>query len=253
MPPNDTLKSAVAVFPELDNLSSAMIDTWLYELPPDEQIRAKTFKSSRRLFQFVVGRHLLARLIGAQLNFVPVIVTAENGAPSVVGRNIHVSVSHSSKAIAAGFCEVAPLGVDIECARDRDVIRLASEYFHADEVATLHALTGQAQIDKFYYYWTRKEAVSKVTGRGLSRQLLGTLTMYPDFNLTIRTGNIRGHMLSIAHTSSIVPKFFCYEVCQSSCLTSLIELPRLSDNSNDCDVLTASIHTRADYPTGNQT
>lgn len=208
----DKLISSVAVFPESENVPSVLIDDWLSGLPPDEQYRARTFKASRRLFQFVVGRQLLISLISARLKFAPVIVTAENGSATVVGKDIHVSVSHSGTAIVAGFSEIAPLGVDVEVVRNRSFIRLASEYFHAEEIATLVALTGQARTDKFYYYWTRKEAVAKVMGEGLSKKILGTLTTYLDDDLTVHTRNIRGYILSIAHNSNIAPSLELFEL-----------------------------------------
>ncbi|MEA2842762.1 MAG: 4-phosphopantetheinyl transferase, partial [Actinomycetota bacterium] len=64
------------------------------------------------------------------------------------------------------FSRHAPVGIDVERARD-DLpwARLAARYFAPEEAASIDT------SDAFFACWTRKEAVVKATGTGLSQPL----------------------------------------------------------------------------------
>lgn len=62
-----------------------------------------------------------------------------------------------------------PTGLDVEALRsDLDVVALAVEALADEERAVLEALPAAERVAAFLTYWTRKEAVLKATGRGLS-------------------------------------------------------------------------------------
>jgi hypothetical protein len=48
------------------------------------------------------------------------------------------------------------------------VLRLAARFFSANETALLRTLTASGRCDRFYAYWTLKEAWLKTSGRGVS-------------------------------------------------------------------------------------
>jgi 4'-phosphopantetheinyl transferase len=82
---------------------------------------------------------------------------------------LRFNISHSRDwivcAVGAGF----ELGVDVEyCHPDRDMLRLAKRFFSPPEFAALRALSAEQCIDRFYDYWTLKEAWLKATGLGIS-------------------------------------------------------------------------------------
>jgi phosphopantetheinyl transferase len=64
------------------------------------------------------------------------------------------------------------IGVDLECARVRDVPRLARFAFSERERAQLEALPANAQPERFYILWTLKEAFAKA----LSLPLMASLS-----------------------------------------------------------------------------
>jgi 4'-phosphopantetheinyl transferase len=70
-------------------------------------------------------------------------------------------------ALAIAGCDV---GVDIEEVRPVDGA-VAERFFSAGENAALRGLRGEAWRDAFYRCWTRKEAVVKALGKGLSLRL----------------------------------------------------------------------------------
>jgi len=76
------------------------------------------------------------------------------------------------------------LGVDIEKIRgDVDTASLAERFFSLRERAGLQALPDRLRVPGFFACWTRKEAVLKATGDGLSFPLADfSVTTHPDLD-----------------------------------------------------------------------
>lgn len=93
----------------------------------------------------------------------------KNGKPSVAG-GPEFNLSHSAGLAALAVCQDTAIGLDIEFVRpiNKDVAR---RYFSVAEVAALSQVSGQKWLDGFYRCWTRKEAVIKAKGLGLSMRL----------------------------------------------------------------------------------
>jgi 4'-phosphopantetheinyl transferase len=74
--------------------------------------------------------------------------------------------------IVLGITTGRELGVDVENVRAREVsMDIAGHYFAPQEVAVLHAAPANEQQDRFFEYWTFKEAYIKARGMGLSLPL----------------------------------------------------------------------------------
>jgi 4'-phosphopantetheinyl transferase len=81
-----------------------------------------------------------------------------------------VSLSARSGRLAAAFSPTARVGVDIEplaAVHESDVARLASDHFGRGEAARIGALGPAAARNLFLKLWVAKEAVLKITGRGV--------------------------------------------------------------------------------------
>lgn len=78
------------------------------------------------------------------------------------GAGAVASLSHSGghAALLTAASEMQ-IGVDLEVARPRDVLRTARFAFDREEVDALEALSGVARDDLFYALWTMKEALAK--------------------------------------------------------------------------------------------
>jgi 4'-phosphopantetheinyl transferase len=64
------------------------------------------------------------------------------------------------------------VGVDVERVRNiDDPVALAQHYFAPREIDDLRATPGEAQLDRFFRYWTLKESYIKARGLGLSLPL----------------------------------------------------------------------------------
>lgn len=79
------------------------------------------------------------------------------------------NMSHSGRWALIGIGGVAPIGVDIEAPREMDdLMALAERNFTSTECRELLALPEAGRLRAFLRCWTRKEAVLKAVGSGLS-------------------------------------------------------------------------------------
>jgi 4'-phosphopantetheinyl transferase len=140
-------------------------------LSAEELERASRYRVKQAALAFVAVRSALRRVLGERLGIAPADVrlgVGEYGRPLVAGGRISFNVSHSG---AVGLIAVADgerrLGVDVEAVRPETQIRpLAARFLHAAEAAAIGD-----RHEAFFRCWTRKEAVVKALGRGLSHPL----------------------------------------------------------------------------------
>jgi 4'-phosphopantetheinyl transferase len=84
--------------------------------------------------------------------------------------SIHFSLSHSRSIALLAVANGRPVGVDVEDVRPIEP-EVADSHFSASERSQLNQLQGDAWLLGFYRCWTRKEAILKAEGVGLSRSL----------------------------------------------------------------------------------
>ena len=83
--------------------------------------------------------------------------------------DLHFNLSHAGTDVLLAFARAEPLGVDLE-RRDRRVAldAIAERHFASSEAAALAGLAPGRRREAFLDLWTRKEAVLKAVGAGLS-------------------------------------------------------------------------------------
>ena len=82
---------------------------------------------------------------------------------------LHFNVSHTHGLIVCAVTRGRALGVDIEYEpRDSRTTKIADRFFAPPEVAALHSLPEAAQRERFFCYWTLKEAYIKARAMGLA-------------------------------------------------------------------------------------
>lgn len=90
-----------------------------------------------------------------------------HGGPRAIGTDLAFSVSHSGDWVLVAACPRGAVGVDIEWIDPEvDVLSLAPRTLNSAERDALAMLTPDRRPAGFVRYWTRKEAVLKVTGDG---------------------------------------------------------------------------------------
>lgn len=121
----------------------------------------------------------------------------EHGKPSLP-QGPQFSLSHAGNLAALAVSD-APVGVDVEMPRPvKDSV--AKRYFQPEELAWMEA----DPLNRFFFLWTRKEAVLKCCGRGLSLHP-GRFSVLPDaiptaenMNCRLVTTEYKDHILSFA-------------------------------------------------------
>lgn len=82
---------------------------------------------------------------------------------------LRFNLSHTSRFVVCAVTPVLDIGIDVECIeRKNDVLAIADRFFSAQEVKDLFALSVNLQEDRFFDYWTLKEAYMKASGEGIS-------------------------------------------------------------------------------------
>jgi 4'-phosphopantetheinyl transferase len=145
-------------------------------LAPDERERAGRILARPARDLFVVGRGVLRALVGCYLSVPAAEVQFSYSAfgrpwvPTGDGRPaLQFSVSHSGTQIVLAVAWSARVGIDIERVRpDADYDGIAARFFAPAERAVLSSLAPADRIDAFLACWTRKEAVLKAVGLGIT-------------------------------------------------------------------------------------
>lgn len=147
---------------------------WLYNLlSPQEQQQNASFghKTLRDRHTFCRGvlRWHLADILGANASSLA-LENSANGKPLLAeaSQNVFFNYSHSGDYAAFGFTVACDLGVDIEhTQRHRNFAGIAKSFFTDAEARELLTLEGAQQKQRFYEYWTLKEAYLKARGEGI--------------------------------------------------------------------------------------
>lgn len=148
---------------------------------------------SRFLTARVVAKAVLAKELGVKPGDVVLDSTCPDcgrphGKPIVVRPDGYpadralpeMSISHSGQWIAVAVTEGLAVGVDVEQVRDVKVTEMARLTLSASEMETFLALAEPAREAAFFTYWSRKEALLKATGRGLSIPMTKVTVTTPD-------------------------------------------------------------------------
>ncbi len=142
-------------------------------LSSDEQARAARFVFDRDRERYIVGRGRLREVLARELGGDGAGLTfsyTEHGKPFLDGAALRFNLSHSEGVAALAVAHDVDLGVDVEFVRPLKE-DIAARYFSRAEMAALAKLADGDQLEGFYRCWTRKEAVVKAIGEGLSRAL----------------------------------------------------------------------------------
>lgn len=146
-----------------------------------DRARRRELRRADDRSRFVTGRVLARRALAAELGIEPSAVRlltrcpacgGPHGKPRLVGPAagaVRFSIAHAGDDVLVATCRGAAVGVDVEPLGSAGF--LASEQagvLAAAERAVLRALAPERRDGAFMRYWTRKEALLKATGHGLT-------------------------------------------------------------------------------------
>ncbi|MCA1470619.1 4'-phosphopantetheinyl transferase superfamily protein [Bradyrhizobium sp. IC3195] len=149
-------------------------------LSVDERARADRFVFERHRRQYIFA-HAMLRLALSQVasNVAPTDWTFGAGrygrpfvAAPATSTALHFSLSHADGCVACVVSRHEAVGVDVETVSRRVApLSTALRFFAPEEVEALRGLPEPAAIERFFDYWTLKEAYLKARGFGLNLPL----------------------------------------------------------------------------------
>jgi 4'-phosphopantetheinyl transferase len=164
------------------DLSTSRVLRLRQALTADELGRVARFHFQRSRDRFIVARGSLRTILGRYLGLEPGQVRfsyspfgrpapiAPSGCPGQ--RALDFNLSHSGDLALFALARGRKVGVDVErISADVDWEPMAERFFSPRESAALRALPPGVRREAFFTCWTRKEAVVKARGEGLSLPL----------------------------------------------------------------------------------
>lgn len=141
-------------------------------LDPDERSRAARFRFPADRSRYLAAHIALRDILGRYLQIDPAHIryrTNEYGKPFVADQPVEFSLSHSSDVILIAVTRDRSVGIDVERIRpDLDFQPIVDRHFSAREKSELLSVPPGIRYQYFFGMWTRKEAVLKMVGWGLS-------------------------------------------------------------------------------------
>lgn len=144
-------------------------------LSPDEQARAQRLIRPEHRRRFIAARGLLRDLLSRYLPARPQDIrfgSGPHGKPFLQHPTrpfVHFNVAHAGHLAVYAFSHDLEVGLDLEGNRDSlDYTRVAERMFSPEEWQTFLRLPSTEQKAAFFTCWTRKEAVVKAHGKGLT-------------------------------------------------------------------------------------
>lgn len=167
------------------------VDELLATLPQWRQKEALAFKHRQGRKECVLSYCLLSKMLGCQ----PAFEKAEHGKPRGA-----FNLTHCKNAVGCVVSEEGEVGIDAECL-GRYKPQLA-EYCMSDE--ELKQISEAPDPDaEFTLLWTKKEALLKYTGEGITDDMKTCLTSSRAEGVTIESGINReqGYAWAVAYDS----------------------------------------------------
>ena len=168
--PGEIVYAFVSLAGEPSSIDEALLDD-------EESDRSRRFVRRSDRCHFVLAHVALRLFLARCLGVDPAAVTYERGLHGKprLGQGLgplQFNLSHAGKLGLLAAARNRALGVDVEHVRDvGDVLEIADQHFSDQERVGLRTLPPIERQAGFFRCWTRKEAVIKACGEGLSCRL----------------------------------------------------------------------------------
>ncbi|HWD94265.1 MAG TPA: 4'-phosphopantetheinyl transferase superfamily protein [Verrucomicrobiae bacterium] len=148
-------------------------------LSPDEIDRAHKFKFEKHRNRYIAGRGALRKILGKYLRgdaAAARFVYSANGKPALAGdfagAGLHFNLAHTEDLALVAVTRIGVVGVDVECVRPvKEMDALVARFFSPRENEAFQKVADEIKPAAFFNLWTRKEALLKATGEGITRSL----------------------------------------------------------------------------------
>lgn len=122
-----------------------------------------------------------------------IFIRDQHGKPELANNDSHIrfNLSHNPQQVIMAVCVKDDIGCDIEDPkRNVSIEPITRRYFSKQEHHVISSLQGESQKQRFFAYWTLKEAFVKATGLGIS---LGLNSFYFNFDNRLLAPSISVH------------------------------------------------------------
>jgi 4'-phosphopantetheinyl transferase len=151
--------------------AAGALDRYRAGLTGEERVRHARMRPDPRGDEFLVGRALARQALARHTPGDQVLVVGSHGRLSAPGAGVELNLSHAEGTVVCAVA-AAEVGVDVEKVDERRTEpAIWQHYFAPAEVAALAALPEPERCERFFRYWTLKEAYIKARGLGLSLPL----------------------------------------------------------------------------------
>lgn len=164
-----TARAAIVRLLDVSTLNDRVLAGYTTWLDDSERQRLARFVRRERRDQFVAGRVLARRTLGAVLGVAPEtirLVERPGAAPALATPGAGAagfSISHSGPWIACAASATGRIGLDVEVVDPaRDIDALAAHAFDASQQAWLAARPAATRLTDFYRAWSTLEARFKL-------------------------------------------------------------------------------------------
>ena len=134
--------------------------------------RANRFRRQHDRGRFIAARGWLRHLLASELRCAPsdiTIITDDGGKPRLASSDLSFNASRTASIALYATSRSMEVGVDIEAIRAMtDIDRMAARFLSQAEQRRLALLSPAQRESAFFQCWTRKEALLKGIGTGLS-------------------------------------------------------------------------------------
>lgn len=143
-------------------------------LSADELERNARFRFPRDRHRDLIARGLVRSTLGKHLDCDPASLVFNkdaHGKPALSSPDfpgpVCFNISHSGDWVVLAVAR-QPVGIDVEYVkRENNLLAIADRYFFGKEYAELRSYPEEEQRQRFFDYWTLKEAYMKARGEGL--------------------------------------------------------------------------------------
>ena len=164
---------------DLRRVPDARLDAYRALLSENERARLESYKNPKVQRSQLITRAAVRVCLSQYAESTPPeawqFERSEAGKPRLVQSPLPLSfnLSHSGDWLAIAVTVTTPLGVDVQHKTTRPAhLELARRYFHPNEVKELEACADEAaRLERFFYFWTLKEAYLKARGTGIATGL----------------------------------------------------------------------------------
>lgn len=152
-------------------------ERYLAQLTEDERARHSAFVLERSRREFLATRALVRASLSRYVAVRPEdwrFQADARGRPEVASPAFpfHFNLSNTEGLVVCAVATVREIGVDVENVESRRApLEVARRYFSEAEATDLERLPVEAQRERFFTYWTLKEAYLKACGMGLALPL----------------------------------------------------------------------------------